>query len=225
MPSSSSEGGLKSSSSSVGRNSSFLNKEAVKDLKYRDEWEEDKQPCSDRELRAWYFYDFAHSGFPSAGNVLWVPIMLSIMARRHACPYQQEPKDELKPDPLFWSPYDGFKNASDDVCGYSGIQYQEGWKGLDTHAKAVLSYGDCTTCRIDTNGSVTGYGQWMERGNGYYGLTMYPAKTRKDEGTEDEDEIKAKIRMLIDLEYLDYATVDYANNLICEEYTGEGEIG
>jgi hypothetical protein len=39
--------------------------------------------------------------------------MLSIMARQHACPYTQEPKDQLKPDELYWSPYDGMKNASD----------------------------------------------------------------------------------------------------------------
>jgi hypothetical protein len=98
---------------------------------------------------------------------------------------------------------------------------QTGWEDLEDK-KPVPYYRDCTTCKLDS-GSIEGYGQWMERGNGDYGLTMYPAKTRKDEGTEDEEETSAKIRMLIDTDFLEYKNVDYANNLVCEEYTGEGE--
>ena len=54
--------------------------------------QEDKAPVSKKELKAWYLYDWAHSGFPSAAGVLWIPILLDVLAERHACPYVKEPQ-------------------------------------------------------------------------------------------------------------------------------------
>ena len=40
-------------------------KDSAKDLKYREEWEQEKKVVTVKELRAWYWYDFAMSGYPS----------------------------------------------------------------------------------------------------------------------------------------------------------------
>mmetsp|Transcript_19625 Transcript_19625/g.41013 ORF Transcript_19625/g.41013 Transcript_19625/m.41013 type:complete len:901 (-) Transcript_19625:20-2722(-) len=214
----------------VARNkSSFFTREAAKDLKYRNEWEEDREQCTPQEIRAWYYYDFAHSGFPSAGNVLWVPIILFYLARNKACPYSSLPEDPYKPQ-LGWSPYDGYQNASMAVCKTKYTQKQTGWEdaleALDeetfSRVSNVTVYEDCTTCKLNSS-AISNYGRWMERGNSEYGMPTYTATQRKLEPTEDENEIDAKARMLLDDDSLAYYDVDY-RKIICQEYTGEVSV-
>ncbi|GMI14583.1 hypothetical protein TrVE_jg10544 [Triparma verrucosa] len=215
-PSSQVGASIQSSTSGVGRNQSSIDKAALKDIKYRAEWEEDKAPVSKKELKAWYLYDWAHSGFPSAAGVLWIPILLDVLAERHACPYVKEPQFDV--NDLNWHAYDGFKNTSKTLCSFStSFVFDE--LDVELGLNDYGAYTDCTTCKLDS-GAIEDYGRWMERGNPLFGLDYYPAHTRKDEPTEDEDELAAKSRMLIDDVTLDYKTVDYAAHTVCAAPSG-----
>ena len=61
-PSSNSEGATDKEQRQVDK---VIAKDAAKDIKYREEWEEEKKVVTVQELKAWYWYDFAMSGYPS----------------------------------------------------------------------------------------------------------------------------------------------------------------
>ncbi|GMH65050.1 hypothetical protein TrLO_g5195 [Triparma laevis f. longispina] len=213
------EGSIRSSVSGVDRKSSGITKAAAKDLKYRSEWEDDKTPVTKKELKAWYLYDWAHSGFPSAAGVLWIPILLDVLAERHACPYMKEPQFDT--GDLNWNAFDGFQNVSKTLCTYNTSMFDaNGTDPLNLLAGGdYAAYSDCTTCKLDS-GAIEGYGRWMERGNPEFGLNYYPSHTRKDEPTEDVDEIAIKSRMLIDDQVLKFSSVDYDTHTICAAASG-----